>query len=1245
MSEEMAVRQAAAVSGRDEEAVLLLERVHYRHDPRWLLPVSPRLCLACALELLPERGVSLVRKKYVLSCFRDALVRHASLVTQLVAQDQRVCIHFINILFGLLCNVEDGNVTDLCIEVLIQLVTQLKQEQTVHCLLDECHRELCSMPSMQGSPATLTLLGKLVDTIPALADKLVMEHGGLMKHLLRGLVYPNEGVQASVCYLYGKLYSSPMAAEMLSGHFREKLCPLFLSTLEGAQTKELQINCLGLLRQLLKYDLFVSMIMNKSALAETAQSVEGPPGETSLPLVLKKFLLSRDETLQVASAHCITAVLVHSPVKHAPAFIHADIPEFLFEHLSSSSEVLIWSIYNCLILLAEEPLFFSKCHTVYGIEAVVRSLQGSLKLTNTELHKQGLLLFAEILTRQPEEIRLFTSSAMCGDAGRALQEAVSSPVLEVAAEAVKAASAFLRKDHQSAPPVQYRALRALLEAMLSRCWEFSQTPLNRRSLGNRDSEKAILRRGKFLLSTLEGFRNACRLAVEFQGEPIAQENPFTAPSAEKEDTLEDFSEFLLSACDSLCIPMVMRHLEQATHPALMEVFLSILHSLFIIVPHMKKKFSKKLAASSFIRLTLELKARFCNGSSHSALNQVCSSFLYCMCLNLLSAPEKTRSLSQEELSAVSELLQHGLPQISSRSPESVAFLSDRQYVEGTARQRQYCILLLFYLAYIHEDRFVSEAELFVALQGFLLSLQDQGEHPPPVVFRASIYLIAICQDKDSALDEAVVSAIRKFLEGISDLHLVYTHHPLLLRFFLLYPELMSRFGHRILELWFFWEESSYEELDDVSSAGLPTLPASLAALFQMLRSSPSILLILLDLVYSSPVDTARKVLMILRTFLRRNEDVQVDGLIRGHFLLILQHLLVEHGASPSGASGNLPLLLSLLSLVQLRNKSEQELDSMAMKLLHQAAAVLLSTTALIELLEKMLALTWTEMGSPTWAEASSPRTALLCSAWLLTDSFSAQQHSGSLQVHQTLSVELDQLLKALSFPKKKPALLSAAILRFLRTALQQNFSSALVALAPSGSQPLPAPEDNILAPLGTSQVLALVIGLQNLLVQKDPLLSQGCVGCLEALLDYVYARSPDLALHMASQPWNRFLLFTLLDAGENSFLRSEILRLMTLFVRYNSSSVLSHEEVGHVLQVAALADLSTLSNTTRRALRDFFLQVQSMGLLINHSTTQTLQASLEGLSLSAFSDHPLPQDMLYPFLHLGALAWARLPKL
>lgn len=48
---------------------------------------------------------------------------------------------------------------------------------------------------------------------------------------------------------------------------------------------------LGLLKQLLKYDLFVSMLMNKSALVKSAESVEGPPGETPLPLVLKKVVV------------------------------------------------------------------------------------------------------------------------------------------------------------------------------------------------------------------------------------------------------------------------------------------------------------------------------------------------------------------------------------------------------------------------------------------------------------------------------------------------------------------------------------------------------------------------------------------------------------------------------------------------------------------------------------------------------------------------------------------------------------------------------------------------------------------------------------------------------------------------------------------------------------------------------------------------------------------------------------------
>lgn len=48
--------------------------------------------------------------------------------------------------------------------------------------------------------------------------------------------------------------------------------------------------------------------------------------------------------------------------------------EFLFDRLAcSSNEVLLWSAYSCLLLLTEEPLFFSQCHSVYGENTGCRS--------------------------------------------------------------------------------------------------------------------------------------------------------------------------------------------------------------------------------------------------------------------------------------------------------------------------------------------------------------------------------------------------------------------------------------------------------------------------------------------------------------------------------------------------------------------------------------------------------------------------------------------------------------------------------------------------------------------------------------------------------------------------------------------------------------------------------------------------------------------------------------------------------
>lgn len=131
-----------------------------------------------------------------------------------------------------------------------------------------------------------------------------------------------------------------------------------------------------------------------------------------------QLLLSGDETLQVTSSKCIASILVHSPSQYSAPFIQADVAgttnsqtiraslpvcpsppmflfvlcmetvlveqhhlslsspvEFLFDRLASSrSEVLLWSVYTCLVLLAEDPLFFSQCHSVYGEKALLMSL-------------------------------------------------------------------------------------------------------------------------------------------------------------------------------------------------------------------------------------------------------------------------------------------------------------------------------------------------------------------------------------------------------------------------------------------------------------------------------------------------------------------------------------------------------------------------------------------------------------------------------------------------------------------------------------------------------------------------------------------------------------------------------------------------------------------------------------------------------------------------------------------------------
>lgn len=62
------------------------------------------------------------------------------------------------------------------------------------------------------------------------------------------------------------------------------------------------------------------------------------------------------------------------------------LTEFLFDRLASTkSEALLWSVYSCLLLLTEDPLFFSQCHSVYGERAEADQITHRCSLMNLEI--------------------------------------------------------------------------------------------------------------------------------------------------------------------------------------------------------------------------------------------------------------------------------------------------------------------------------------------------------------------------------------------------------------------------------------------------------------------------------------------------------------------------------------------------------------------------------------------------------------------------------------------------------------------------------------------------------------------------------------------------------------------------------------------------------------------------------------------------------------------------------------------
>ncbi|XP_077940747.1 meiosis inhibitor protein 1 isoform X2 [Gasterosteus aculeatus] len=972
---------------------IFYDKIHFRHDPKWSGRLGPAegggqmLCVACVIEMIESEDISSARKSFALIGILQVLRCSPGALRELLRQDSSVSLRFTASLLGMLHTVEDQATLEKVDQVLVQLLLELQSEVSYRFVLDEITNQLNDRLGVKDFLPTFNFLGNLVEAVPNTANSLVTQYGPLQEHLCSALLYPDEALKASVVYVWLKLFRTAggSAAQSLPVAIRDRVCMLLLQTLANASSPNLTRNCVGLLWSLVQLPEAVSVLMNgkrdqtpchenQSVPTGSGQNQEQQsPDQCPLPLMLKKLLMSGDEALQVTSARCIALVLVHSQCS-AP-FIQADVPEFLFDRVASSnSEVMLWSAYSCLLLLTEDPLFFSQCHSVYGIESLVRSLKEALQLTNMEVPKQGLLLLTEILERQPPSERLFPSASGFEAVSEAVLGGVSSSCLRVTTHAASAASALFRLNHQSRP-VQYGKIVALIEAITNK---FSALPLHSaaahrssRSLKRFNPSSEASTCEGFLLQSMICFQAACRLAEECLSEPVLKENTFTAPSkhGHAEDSLEFLCQCLLCCCDSVWMPTVIRMCEHAPNAQILQYFYSVLSSQFTLCPSLMPAFANKLASSGFFRLPLEHKSLLCAGNRHPYLNMSCCGFLQKLIKCLLYQSDPDSDSCQHDVEEVENLLLYNLPALCCRLSDWPSLLREAPGLQlcdyKGLRATQYCLVIMLQLALQQGDRLLPEQTAFSSVMWLLHSVEAQaGSALPRCVLRSALYLLAVTQDKSPTLDAAPLNCISKALSSCQSFPSLYIRHPALLHFIWRYPGLAEKYGPLVLELWL-TKKAQHRDAEPTPAAtavrreshadeehrtGTEQEPdTETMELLTLTEDHPAVMLTLLDMVCSREASLAGRALAVLEALICRQRDYDADlcANLRPALLQALKMLSVnmgqELGQGHTAQVNSLPLVLKLLCAMQASDppssSSYSKMDGVHFKLLYHVSNV------------------------------------------------------------------------------------------------------------------------------------------------------------------------------------------------------------------------------------------------------------------------------------------------------------------
>ena len=424
---------------------------HASHAKQWLQKSNQftLVCFACLVEIIENKNEPSIRKTKTLQELLK-LVSNEGILT-LLGENENVRSHLLKCLWDSM-EYEENKLTQniTVIEIIHQLCCALKPESFVEKIIEKLATMLASTENVKNASPQLDLLGKLIQSIPALTGNLFRKRINLVNTLGKWTSFPDESTRSSLFFILTHFYRFPEGCTEISREVTDLVFRECCEVLTTATSKQLQINSIALLQSLTAKENFSGM---SKAITSNMDRIM---------TCLKKAFLSRVELVHTIATGCLNSL-----VEFDESIIGTDLPGFVFEVFSSKNVTLLSLGLQTVSRLLDNQQMYTKGHVVYGFDAMISALLEAADTKNIKVLRQGFEVLRKIFENCPEELVLISSQTVLKKCLAAIAKGLSTCDDNVILRATSCLGVMLEIRHYGCD-VPYSQLGDMVEVVVRR---------------------------------------------------------------------------------------------------------------------------------------------------------------------------------------------------------------------------------------------------------------------------------------------------------------------------------------------------------------------------------------------------------------------------------------------------------------------------------------------------------------------------------------------------------------------------------------------------------------------------------------------------------------------------------------------------------------------------------------------------------------------------------------------------------